>query len=176
MPDKVIIKQDKGKMIGSVDKRQSVSAFNAAKHLRSAELPALCNDCIYRSVDTGGNGKCPKYELDESCAIREDIQNVIGDMDTRDPEQLKGILDYLVKLYTEQIFVALGESKMDGNIPDRNTNAQLNSLLKIINTMVELSGKVEIKETQVFDEKNIMKSIFKEMTAKKSMMEDGSNK
>ena len=105
----------------------------------------------------------------------EDIQKVIGDMDTRDPEQLKGILDYLVKLYTEQIFVALGESKMDGNIPDRNTNAQLNSLLKIINTMVELSGKVEIKETQVFDEKNIMKSIFKEMTAKKSMMEDGSN-
>ena len=72
--------------------------------------------------------------------------------------------------------MVLGESKMDGNIPDRNTNAQLNSLLKIINTMVELSGKVEIKETQVFDEKNIMKSIFKEMTAKKSMMEDGSNK
>ena len=54
MPDKVIIKENKGKMIGSVDKRQSVSAFNAAKHLRSAELPALCNDCIYRSIDTGG--------------------------------------------------------------------------------------------------------------------------
>ena len=159
MADDIIIKQEKGKMLGTVDKRKSVSSLNAAKHLRSAELPALCNDCIYRSIDT-----------------REDIQKVIGDMDTRDPEQLKGILDYLVKLYTEQIFVALGESKMDGNIPDRNTNAQLNSLLKIINTMVELSGKVEIKETQVFDEKNIMKSIFKEMTAKKSMMEDGSNK
>jgi hypothetical protein len=176
MADGIIIKENKGKLLGTVDKRKSVSAFNAAKHLRSAELPALCNDCIYRSIDSGGNGKCPKYELDASCAIREDIQKVIGDMDTRDPEQLKGILDYLVKLYTEQIFVALGESKMDGNIPDRNTNAQLNSLLKIINTMVELSGKVEIKETQVFDEKNIMKSIFKEMTAKKSMMEDGSNK
>ena len=172
MVDDIKLTEDKGKLVASVDKRKSISSFNAAKHLRSAELPALCNDCIYRSVETGGNGKCPKYEADATCAIRADIQKVVGDMDTRDPEQLKGILDYLVKLYTEQIFVALGESKMDGNIPDRNTNAQLNSLLKIINTMVELSGKVEIKETQVFDEKNIMKSIFKEMTAKKSMMEN----
>ena len=173
MVDDIRLKEKDGIIEASLDKRKTISSLNAAKHLRSAELPALCNDCIYRSVDSGGNGKCPKYELDATCAIRADIQKVIGDMDTRDPEQLKGILDYLVKLYTEQIFVALGESKMDGNIPDRNTNAQLNSLLKIFNTMIELSGKVEIKETQVFDEKNIMKSIFKEMTAKKSMMENG---
>jgi hypothetical protein len=175
MSSDIKIKEEKGKLLGTIDKRKSISSFNAAKHLRSAELPALCNDCIYRSIDEGGNGKCPKYEKDATCTVREDIQKVIGDMDTRDPDQLKGILDYLVKLYTEQIFVALGESKMDGNIPDRNTNAQLNSLLKIINTMVELSGKVEMKETRVFDEKNIMKSIFTEMTAKKSMMEDGTN-
>ena len=60
MADDIIIKQEKGKMLGTVDKRKSVSSLNAAKHLRSAELPALCNDCIYRSIDTGGNGKCPK--------------------------------------------------------------------------------------------------------------------
>ena len=44
MADRIIIKSDKGKLIGNIDKRKSVSAFNAAKHLRSAELPALCND------------------------------------------------------------------------------------------------------------------------------------
>lgn len=115
MADDIIIKEEKGKMLGTVDKE------NQSVHLMPQNIYVLlnCQLCV-TIVFTGrliqGQWKMSKYEADASCAIREDIQKVIGDMDTRDPEQLKGILDYLVKLYTEQIFVALGESKMDGNI------------------------------------------------------------
>ena len=46
----------------TIDKRKTISPFNSVKHLKTANIPALCDQCVYRSIDDGGNGKCPKYE------------------------------------------------------------------------------------------------------------------
>ena len=56
-----------------IDKRKTVSPFNSAKHLKTANIPALCDQCVYRSIEDGGNGKCPKYEAGSVCVIREDF-------------------------------------------------------------------------------------------------------
>lgn len=44
------------------DKRKTISPFNSAKHFKAANIPALCDQCVYKSIEAGGNGKCPKYE------------------------------------------------------------------------------------------------------------------
>ena len=35
------------------NKRKTVSPFNSAKHLKTANIPALCDQCVYRSVADG---------------------------------------------------------------------------------------------------------------------------
>ena len=60
-----------------LDKRKTVSPFNSAKHLKSANIPALCDQCVYKSIDDGGNGKCPKYVKGAVCALREDFVKFI---------------------------------------------------------------------------------------------------
>ena len=78
-------------------KERPVSPFNSAKHLKTANIPALCDQCIYRSIDDGGNGKCPKYEAGAVCAIRKDFINMINTLDTRNPEDLKSMMDNVGK-------------------------------------------------------------------------------
>ena len=51
------------------NKRQTVSVYNRAKNLKYANLPAYCDQCVYRSIDSGGNGKCPKYEEGAICGL-----------------------------------------------------------------------------------------------------------
>ena len=105
------------------NKRQTVSVYNRAKNLKYANLPAYCYQCVYRSIDSGGNGKCPKYEEGAICGIREDFLKVIGELDTRSPDDVKSMLDMLAKLSFENVLMALTQAKMDGNIPDRNTKS-----------------------------------------------------
>ena len=66
------IKSIDGKNIVSADKRKIISPYNSTKHFKDANIPAYCDQCVYRSVDTGGNGKCPKYESGAVCSIWED--------------------------------------------------------------------------------------------------------
>ena len=39
-----------------LDGRKAFSPFNSAKHLKTANIPAECDQCVYRSIDAGGNG------------------------------------------------------------------------------------------------------------------------
>ena len=32
------------------DKRKTISPFNSAKHFKEANIPALCDQCVYKSV------------------------------------------------------------------------------------------------------------------------------
>ena len=54
------IKAVGSKTVVSEDKRKLISPFNSAKHFKAANIPALCDQCAYRSIEDGGNGKCPK--------------------------------------------------------------------------------------------------------------------
>tara|TARA_Y100000590_G_scaffold469485_1_gene657307 strand:+ start:741 stop:1256 length:516 start_codon:yes stop_codon:yes gene_type:complete len=154
-----------GKIV--IDKRKTVSPFNSVKHLKSANLPALCDQCVYRSIDEGGNGKCPKYEKGSVCTIREDFVKFINELDTRKPDDLKEMLDMLAKLSFENVLMALTESKMDGNIPDRNTKSEINTLLNIVKSINELNGKLVVTEQTQYDKKGDIESIFKQIKAQK---------
>lgn len=149
-----------------VDGRKVISPFNSAKHLKDANIPALCDQCAYRSIDSGGTGKCPKYEAGAVCSIRKDFVALINELDTRNPEDLKVMLDMLAKLSFENVLMALTESKFDGNIPDRNTKSEINTLLKIISTIGEISSKVVVSEEKRFNRQGDIESIFRQIKSK----------
>ena len=151
-----------------LDKRKTVSPFNSAKHLKSANIPALCDQCVYKSIDDGGNGKCPKYEKCAVCAIREDFVKFINELDTRQPEDVKAMLDMLAKLSFENVLMALAESKFDGNIPDRNTKSEINTLLNVVKAINDLNSKIVISEKTRYDNKGDIESIFKQIKAQRS--------
>ena len=151
-----------------LDKRKTISPFNSAKHLKSANIPALCDQCVYKSIDDGGNGKCPKYEKGAVCAIREDFVKFINELDTRQPEDVKAMLDMLAKLSFENVLMALAESKFDGNIPDRNTKSEINTLLNVVKAINDLNSKIVISEKTRYDNKGDIESIFKQIKAQRS--------
>jgi len=152
------LNKDTGKI--EVDKRKTVSPFNSVKTLKYAKLPAKCNDCIYRSLEAGGNGKCPKYEEDAACAIRKDIKKFLLQIDTRKAADLGSLLDFLAKQTMENVMISFAQSKMDGNIPDRNTRSELNSLLNVMKLLKELST-VEVSETREYDKAGEIKGLFR---------------
>lgn len=147
----------------------TISPFNSAKHLKYAKLPAYCNDCVYRSIEVGGNGKCPKYEENALCGIRKDIQKLTSQFDTRNPESLKTMLDILAKKGFENAMIAFSQMAMDGNVPDRNTRNEVDQLLKIISTLNDLNSKISVTATkqEITGAGDIME-IFKSITVKKS--------
>lgn len=148
-----------------VDGRKTISPFNSIKNLKTANIPALCDQCVYRSIDTGGNGKCPKYEAGAVCAIRKDFVALINELDTRNPEHIKTMLDMLAKLSFENVLMALTESKFDGNIPDRNSKSEINTLLKIISTIGEISNKIVISQETKLNKQGDIDSIFRQIKA-----------
>jgi len=150
------------------NKRKTVSPFNSAKHLKTANIPALCDQCVYRSMEDGGNGKCPKYEKGAVCVIREDFLGFIKELDTREPEDIKSMLDMLVKLSFENVLMALTQAKMDGNIPDRNTKSEINSLLSIVKSINDLNSKVTISEEKRYTKEGDIENIFRQIKAQRS--------
>ncbi len=150
------------------NKRQTVSVYNRAKNLKYANLPAYCDQCVYRSIDSGGNGKCPKYEEGAICGIREDFLKVIGELDTRSPDDVKSMLDMLAKLSFENVLMALTQAKMDGNIPDRNTKSEINTLLNVIKSINDLNSKVVLTEETKMNKQGDISSIFKQIKAQRS--------
>tara|TARA_R110002020_G_scaffold11474_1_gene43136 strand:+ start:2855 stop:3367 length:513 start_codon:yes stop_codon:yes gene_type:complete len=151
-----------------LDKRKTVSPFNSVKHLKTANIPALCDQCIYRTIDDGGNGKCPKYEKGSVCVIREDFVKFINELDTRNPEDLKAMIDMIAKLSFENVLMALTQAKMDGNIPDRNTKSEINTLLSVVKSINDLNSKIIVTEESKFDKSGDIESIFRQIKAQKT--------
>ena len=149
------------------NKRKTISPFNSAKHLKTANIPALCDQCVYRSIEDGGNGKCPKYEAGAVCAIRNDFINLINTLDTRNPEDLKSMMDMLAKLSFENVLMALTQAKMDGNIPDRNTKSEVNTLLSIVKSINDLNAKIVVTEKTEYRQGDI-ENIFRQIKAQRT--------
>lgn len=162
------IKSLNGKNIVVEDKRKTISPHNSAKHFKDANLPAECNQCAFRSVDMGGNGKCPKYEENAVCAIRKDFVAFINQMDTRNPEDIKAMIDMVAKLTFENVLMALTQSKFDGNVPDRNTKSEINTLLNVVKTMNDLNSKITVTEKKEFSAAGDVASIFRQIKSQKS--------
>ena len=150
------------------DKRKTISPFNSAKHFKAANIPALCDQCVYKSIEAGGNGKCPKYEEGAVCAIREDFLKFINELDTRNPEDLKAMIDMLAKISFENVLMALTQAKMDGNIPDRNTKSEINTLLEIVKSINDLNSKITVTEQKEFNKEVDISNIFRQIKSQKS--------
>tara|TARA_R110002020_G_scaffold249930_4_gene463995 strand:- start:3670 stop:4188 length:519 start_codon:yes stop_codon:yes gene_type:complete len=171
MPNDIFKMKKVDKTTASVvveNKRKTVSPFNSAKHLKTANIPALCDQCVYRSIDSGGNGKCYKYEAGAICGIREDFVKFINELDTRNPEDVKEMIDMLAKLTFENVLMALTQAKLDGNIPDRNTKSEINSFLGIMKTLNDLNSKVVLTEKAEYTKEGDISNIFRQIKAQKS--------
>lgn len=154
------------------NKRKTVSPYNRAKHFKAANIPALCDQCVYRSIDTGGNGKCPKYEEGAVCAIRKDFITFINELDTRNPEDLKTMIDTIAKIVFENVLMALTQAKMDGNIPDRNTKSEINTLLNVVKSLTDLNSKITVTEKAEYNKEGDIANIFRQIKAQKSGSND----
>ena len=164
------IKPVGNKSIVVEDKRKTISPFNSAKHFKEANIPALCDQCVYRSIEDGGNGKCPKYEAGAVCSIRDDYIKIINTLDTRKPDDVKAMLDMIAKISFENVLMALTQAKMDGNIPDRNTKSEINTLLAVIKSINDLNTKVVVTQQTELDQKTgDISSIFKQIKAQRSV-------
>ena len=150
------------------DKRKTISPFNSAKHFKAANIPALCDQCVYKSIEAGGNGKCPKYEEGAVCAIREDFLKFINELDTRNPEDLKAMIDMLAKISFENVLMALTQAIMDGNIPDRNTKSEIKTLLEIVKSINDLNSKITVTEQKEFNKEGDISNIFRQIKSQKS--------
>ena len=149
-----------------LNKHKITSPYNSAKHLRYAKLPAECDKCVYRSEEDGGNGRCPKYEKGAACAIRGDIKKFLDAINTRNPEDLKALLDTMAKEMAENVFLALVQAQMDGNIPDRNAISQQNAFLNVAKLLVELGERITVTEKKTFDEEGNLEELFRQLETK----------
>ena len=78
------------------------------------------------------------------------------------------MLDMLVKLSFENVLMALTQSKMDGNIPDRNTKSEINSLLNIVKSINDLNSKITMTEEKRYTKEGDIENIFRQIKAQKS--------
>jgi len=166
------IKSVNGNFVASEDKRKTISAYNSAKHFKDANLPAMCDQCVYRSIEDGGNGRCPKYEKGSVCTIRKDFVTLLNNLDTRNPEDVKDMLDLIAKLSMENVLMALTQAKFDGNIPDRNTKSEINTLLNVLKSINDLNSKIVVTEKTEFGKTGDISSIFRQIKAQKAVSND----
>jgi len=169
------IKSVNGNFVAEEDKRKTISPFNSAKHFKDANLPAMCDQCIYRSIEEGGNGKCPKYEKGAICAIRDDFVKLLNTLDTRNPDDIKDMLDLIAKLSMENVLMALTQAKFDGNVPDRNTKSEINTLLNIIKSINDLNNKIVVTEKTEFGKSGDISSIFRQIKAQRAVNDTREN-
>jgi len=141
------LKKVDGKIEASVDGRKTVSPFNSAKHLKFAKkgISAFCNTCKYRAINAGGRGGCPVYAPDSVCTIRKDTKKLCAELDTRNPETVEYMLDYVIKEGFENVVLAYAQAKIDGNVPDKNTRAEIDSFVKRLQLWNELRSKTTIR-------------------------------
>ena len=161
---------EKDKLVAYQDRRSITSRGNAIiKTGKYAKLPIYCNDCYYRSEAAGGNGKCNAYKEDSICTVREDIKKHCGNLDSRKPDDLKQIVDENIKLLMERSMFAAFAAGMDGNLLDRATNAQLNTLHQYIKLMKELQGTTTVTASETTSEANFITEIFQNMKVEKTV-------
>ena len=158
------------------NKRKTVSKYNALKHGKYADLPIYCNDCYYRAKDAdgegrGGNGRCEAYEKDATCSVRTDIKKYCAGLDSREPDALKTMVDDTIKQLRERVMFSIFTAGMDGNLLDKATNAQMNTLHQYIKLAKELQGSIRVtatqEETQGSSEADFITKLFKTVSVEK---------
>ena len=121
----------KGDEVVVADQRQVTSATNRLKTGEYARLPFYCDTCVLRPKDAGGSvGGCPVYEKGAICSVDTKYEEFIEKWNTREPDQLRDLIDTDIKTLKSRINKSDLLSAADGGIPDKNTLAYWNTLLR----------------------------------------------
>lgn len=142
-------------------KRKPTSAYNAFKHGKRADLPALCDQCRFgKNPDVGGSGQCHEYVEGAACSIRADIAKFVNSFNTRDIKSLQDMADAQMKILLQNNLFSEIISRWEGNIPSDNL-AQLNAWIRLAQLCKDLQGitKVSASETQI--SKDFVQSVFR---------------
>lgn len=135
----------KGDTIVVSDKRQVTSAANALGEGKQARLPFYCDTCVLRPSDVGGSvGGCPVYEKGSICTVDTKYEEFIEKWNTRDPDQLRDLVDTDIKTLKSRINKSDLLSAADGGIPDKNTLAYWNTLLRFYEFATRLQQPARI--------------------------------
>lgn len=157
-----------------IDKRTLPNKNNKrrSKSLKYARnLPAKCNVCPYRSVDTGGNGICPKYKIDSVCTIRKDIAKVVDQFNERNESKILAMMESEFTDNWEHIQFYQALEKAGGELNPEVTKrlSMMTNLGKVISEIKTKKETIEIKETRIskgkIEEIGQMISITKESSA-----------
>lgn len=171
------MKPVKGGIEVSEDRRKTISPFNSSKHLKYAKkgISAKCDTCVYRSINAGGRGGCPKYEPGAVCAIRSDIKKLVTELDTRNPDTIRYMMDFIIKEGFEAVVLAYAQCKMDSNIPDRNTRNEIDSFVKRLQVWDQIrDDKVTVTATQAsLGSKGDIENIVKMLSISKTQKDMG---
>ena len=100
--------------------------------------------------------------------FQKDFLKFINELDTRNPEDLKAMIDMLAKISFENVLMALTQAKMDGNIPDRNTKSEIKTLLEIVKSINDLNSKITVTEQKEFNKEGDISNIFRQIKSQKS--------
>lgn len=121
----------KGEEIVVQDKLKTSNVANRFKDGKYARLPFYCDTCVLRPKDAGGSvGGCPVYEKGSICTVDTKYEEFIEKWDTRKPDQLRDLIDTDIKTLKSRINKSDLLSATDGGIPDKNTLAYWNTLLR----------------------------------------------
>lgn len=150
--------------------RKKISKYNAFKHgLRSKEAAIECNNCIFRSKEAGGNGKCKYYEPDSYCDIwYNKLSKMVDDIDpSRKADDLYEILNFIFGIRFKRYMLSEYMTAMAGNISDRYARNDLNALLQVAKMITELHTRKMVlteRETREGDETiELMRSLLVEV-------------
>ena len=93
-----------------------------------------------------------------------------AETDSREPEALKTIADEQIKMLRERVMFSIFVAGMDGNLMDKATNAQMNTLHQYIKLMKELQGSVSVTATQVegSDDADAITKLFRQIKVEKN--------
>ncbi len=156
---KFLVKKADGKdpVVKEDGRKKPVS--NRAKHLKYMRIkPLICDDCPYRSQESGGNGVCTEYKEGSVCTIRKDLGKIAQELDTRDPDLLKARVDLMTTSLAEEVEFHLKMTKAGNLPPNKDLIAAYKATLDGMKIMGELQRKditKEITETQTLSNDQI---------------------
>jgi len=78
------------------------------------------------------------------------------------------MMDMIAKLSFENVLMALTQSKLDGNIPDRNTKSEINTLLNVVKSINDMNSKIVVTEKAEYNKEGDIANIFRQIKAQKS--------
>ena len=131
-----------------IDKRTLPKSFPPnVKDLKYARnLPAECNVCPYRSMESGGNGICNKYEENATCIIRKDIAKLVDKCGGRTLELMEA--EFNNNFEKLLFFESMEDKKGELNPEVTKRMNSMTNLGKVINEIKTKRETVEITQTE----------------------------